>query len=116
MKRDVTKVWRWFSADDALRWTLAAYFQACRELEPPAGDPNPESWASGGFFAYLFHEAITARICREAVEQKIRCDHGCASSLLGWELADFSGDAGNSLPPSIIPSDNRLVRGQDNAG
>lgn len=116
MKRDVTRAWRWFSADDALRWALAAYFQACRELEPPAGDPNPETWSSGGVFAHLFHEAITARICREAVMQKIPCDHGSASAPLGWELADFSGDAGNGLPPSIIPSNNRMTRGHGNVG
>lgn len=115
MKRDIAKAWRWFTAEDALRWALAAYYAASREVDPPADDPDPELWATSGYFAFAFHAAITRRICREALERKIPCDHGNATLELGWDDSAFSPLSRNSLHPSENTPDNHSGTGAANA-
>ncbi len=114
MKRDVAKAWRWFTAEDALRWALASYYQACREIEPPADDPEPDQWSSQGYFVFLFHVALTRRLCREASERNIPCDHGSATEDLHWSGADFLRLQGNSLHPAENAVDNPCPAGVEN--
>lgn len=114
MKRDVAKAWRWFTADEALSWALAAYYAASREVDPPADDPEPEAWASRGWFAFAFHREITARICREAAERKIACDHGSQTHELHWDDADFSRPSRNGLHLVENAPDNQSAAGVDN--
>lgn len=75
MKTDHAAACRFFSAEDACRIALAAYFAAGAEIEPPKGEPwflEGAPYATGGDFADAFMEQMRDRIAAAAVAASVR--------------------------------------------
>jgi hypothetical protein len=65
MKRDQTAQCRFFSAEDACRIALQAYFAAGRRITPPPGEPfvvDGVPWAGKEEFADAFVGELRARV------------------------------------------------------
>jgi hypothetical protein len=96
MKHDLAASVRWFGAEQALAWALQAYYAACKDIEPPAGEPfvdqHGDTWASKGDFLHAFHSALTARLNLAAFSHGDVPASGSASEQLGWpDNADVDG-------------------------
>lgn len=96
---------RFFTPEDVVRWALAAYYGASRDVEPPPGVPwlDPEfgqSWASPASFGDAVHMRFTNALVAAAIDARLPCDHGCASATFSWDDSGFfSRLQGNDLPP-----------------
>lgn len=143
MKIDYAAQCRFFSAEDACRIALQAYFAASQMIEPPPGESwcaeDGSPWACASDFVDAFQGAVMARISLLALEQL--GDFNAASS--SWDLyklaadiepekmapiisareielakldADFFGQAMNELPPEDNHVNNGEASGTANAG
>jgi len=89
MKCDPVASVRWFDAEQALAWALQSYYAACKEVEPPPGQPfvDPEDgslWAGKGGFLFAFHSALTLRLSLAAFARGDVEPCGSATEILGW--------------------------------
>lgn len=88
MKTDLAVSVRWFDAEQAVTWALQAFYAACRDTEPPAGeavnDPEFGPWAHGGDFAHAFHAAFTRRLSLAAFRRGDVPNPSSATECLGW--------------------------------
>jgi hypothetical protein len=120
---------RCFSAEDACRHALAAYYAASREIEPPPGEPfeSPESgpYAGPTDFVDAFLRQVAERIYGGALEAGVvlrfdsipACPDGlrlainthCGPDAMLPDRADFSGPENDSLPLPENPADNQLA-------
>lgn len=117
---------RYFTADDALRFALAAYYAASQQMEPPLGEPweiDGQPYASAADFADSFVQEICDRVSAAALTAKIE-RHG--SEIMGnwWpnegdELtnagATFLRRIMKHLPPEEIDVHNRILEGLGHA-
>lgn len=117
MKHDYAAACRFFSAEDACRFALAAYFAAGAEIEPPKGEPwliEGTPYAAPGDFADAFVEQMRDRVAAAAVASSVRRS-GSDTFSLWWpnpgESADDLTDVGQFLLRRLMkhlpPSDNR---------
>ncbi|MDQ0008279.1 hypothetical protein J2T07_000438 [Luteibacter jiangsuensis] len=88
MKIDHAAECRFFSAEDAIRFALSAYYAATKHIEPPAGEPwviDGAPWASGADFADAFMQEVADRISAKACELQLRRS---GSQIMGlwWPL------------------------------
>jgi hypothetical protein len=128
MKPDPAAQCRFFSAEDACRFALAAYYAASREIEPPPGEPwitEGAPWASGGDFADAFLEGVRDRVAAAAWSQSLRRS-GSVIDGLWWpnpdeDCSDLTEHAALllgrimiHLPPEDNRRHNRLVPGVEN--
>lgn len=88
MKTDLAASVRWFGAEQAATWALQAFYAACRDIEPPAGeavnDPEFGPWAHKGDFAHAFHAAFTRRLSLAAFRRGDVPSPSSATEPLGW--------------------------------
>lgn len=118
MKTDHAAACRFFSAEDACRFALAAYFAASAEIQPPKGEPwilEGAPYATAGDFADAFMDQVRDRVAAAALAASARRS-GSESHPLWWpnpgENADDMSETGRvllrrivkHLPPEIIPS------------
>ena len=138
MKPDYAAQCRFFTAEDACRITLQAYYSATRHLTPPPGEPwyteDGSPWASATDFAEAFNGEMQARLALLALDRlgefyavsqqwhllKIACDiepEKIAPLLAKHEAevaaiyAEFSGPEVNDLPSADNPTHNRETEG-----
>jgi len=92
---------RFFTPEDVVRWALAAYYGASRDIEPPAGEPwiDPESgsWATPAAFGRAVHARFTNALVAASIDAHIPCDHGCASEEYSWDDRGFPGSHSDYL-------------------
>jgi hypothetical protein len=143
MKIDHAAQCRFFSAADACRIALQAYYAASRRLQPPPGeswyDESGSPWASCTDFAEAFHGEVEARIGLLALD-RLGAFHAVAQSFDPYMLAadadpekmapiiairetqnaqinaEILGPLMHSLPSGINHADNQSVGEVDNAG
>lgn len=136
MRNDPAAPCRFFSAEDACRLALQAYFVASREIEPPKGEPwlmEGMPYASAQDFADVFVREVRARVGLCGLET---LGAFCETSG-GWDLlqvasriepekiapllaerdadnaacaADFSGDSLHDLPRADNATHNARVQ------
>lgn len=125
MKHDYAAACRFFSAEDACRFALAAYYAAAREIEPPKGEPwmlEGAPYASAGDFADAFMDQVRDRVAAAAVTASVRRS-GSTCFPLWWPnpeepTADLS-ETGQvllhrlmkHLPPLDNTGNNQQARG-----
>lgn len=116
---------RCFTAEDACRLALGAYYAAGRAIEPPAGEPWDDGsgpWASARDFVDAFLVQVAARVYRDALLAGVDLRGGCSTqSLEGLAMAlrelgretldDFSGPENDSLPLPENRADNQSGSG-----
>jgi len=117
---------RCFTAEDACRYALAAYYAACADIEPPKGEPwldeDGEAWASPGDFVEMFLRQVGIKVYREAVAAGVEVITGsmpqcpdalCAVMRETGRLVeeDFSGADNDNLPPPENRADNHAGGG-----
>lgn len=137
MKPDYAAQCRFFTAEDACRISLQAYYAAARRIEPPAGEAwmiDGEPYASAGDFADAFNGELQARVALLSLQKLGSFD--VASTA--WDLyklaaeiepekmspiiaerdalnarieAEFLGDTMNRLPPQDNQVHNRESEG-----
>lgn len=143
MKTDYAAQCRFFSAEDACRIALQAYFTATKHIEPPSGEAwfaeDGSPYASATDFVDAFSGEVQARLALLALE-KLGTFH-CALEV--WNLyklaadiepekmapiiasreielaqidADCLGVAMNDLPPEDNAAHNQPSTGVGNAG
>jgi hypothetical protein len=142
MKIDHVAQCRFFSAEDACRIALQAYFAAGKYIEPPAGEPwliEGQPYACAADFADAFNGELQARLALLTLEKL--GDFNAASS--SWDLykiaadiepekmapiisaremenakldAEFFGHAMNELPPEDNHVNKGEASGNANAG
>lgn len=143
MKIDHVAQCRFFSAEDACRIALQAYYAATRHLEPPQHEPwfdeDGRPWAGHTDFADAFANEVGARLALLSLER--RGEFYCASD--SWDLyklaseieprkmapiisareiefaqidTDFLGSAMNELPPEDNHANNGDASEVVNAG
>lgn len=143
MKVDHVAQCRFFSAEDACRIALQAYFSASKHIELPEGEnwfaEDGSPWASASDFADAFNGELQARLALLTLEKL--GDFNAASS--SWDLyklaadiepeimapiisareiefakldAEFFGQAMNELPPEDNHVNNGEASGTANAG
>ncbi|WP_049620994.1 hypothetical protein [Frateuria defendens] len=127
MNPDYAAQCRFFSAEDACRIALQAYYSATRHITPPPGEPwyteDGAPWASATDFAEAFNGELQARLALLALDRlgefypvsvqwhllKIACDiepEKISPLLAKHEAevaainAEFSGLEMNHLPPA----------------
>lgn len=135
MKLDPVAQCRFFSADDACRFALQAYYGSHRYIEPPPGEPwmiDGEPYAGPGDFADAFIAELQVRISLCALDRLGYFDvlgdpgwnlHKLAADIEPQKMApiiaaretqlaqidaDFLGDEMNRLPPGDNPVHNRV--------
>ena len=143
MKTDYVAQCRFFTAEDACRIALQAYYAADRHITPPPGEPWMDEagspWASATDFAEAFSGELQARIGLLALDHlgefcpmSMHWDHYALASLIEPEKmqpviaaleaewvnvkADFLEDEKNRLPPPDNPVNNQSPQGVGNAG
>jgi hypothetical protein len=142
MKIDHAAQCRFFTAADACRVALQAYYAASRHLVPPNGEPwydeSGAPWASCTDFADAFNGELQARIALLALDRlgefytlpmewqlhklaaEIEPDK-MAPIIAAREIelakidAEFFGESVNDLPTGINPTHNRSGSVADNA-
>lgn len=141
MKTDYAAQCRFFTAEDACRIALQAYYAAGRRIEPPPGEPwmiDGEPYASASEFAEAFSGELQARIGLLALDQlgefyqvstqwhllRLACDiepEKITPILAKHEAemaevdAEFLGDEMNSLPWADNQVNNDQSHGVQNA-
>lgn len=142
MKTDYAAQCRFFTAEDACRIALQAYYHATRHITPPPGeswlDEDGSPWATATDFAEAFSGELQARIGLLALDYlgdfyslsmawdslRIACDiepEKVAPLLARREAdnaridADFLGDKMNDLPPPHNHDNNGASSAADNA-
>lgn len=126
MKIDSAAACRFFSAEEACRWALAAYYGASRDVEPPSGVPFVDDgvqWSSPAYFGDAVLSRFAAALVAAAIDARIPCDHGNAAPSFSWDDSGFAGsmcDRGaalflgpplNDLPPANNAADNQAESG-----
>jgi hypothetical protein len=141
MKTDYAAQCRFFSAEDACRIALQAYYAATRHLEPPPGEPwmvDGDPFASATDFAEAFNGEVQARLGLLALD-RLGGFHGCSVEWDVWKIAadaapekmapiiaereadharamvEIFGDELNGLPPEDNQVNNRQSNGVQNA-
>lgn len=74
-KPDLSAPCRFFSAEDACRFALQAYYAASRDVEPPPGEPfmiDGQPYSSASDFADAFCQQIADRLSALAYSQHLR--------------------------------------------
>lgn len=115
MKFDSAAACRIFSAEDCIRWALAAYYGASRDIEPPPGEPwDGESgpWSSPALFIDAVHRRFTESLNDAAITARIPCDSGCACTLLGWDDSAFANGDLIGLKMHDLPPVQNAVNNQ----
>lgn len=121
MKNDPVAECRFFTAEDACRIALAAYYAAGAELEPPPGEPwmlDGSPYASASDFADCFCQQVADRVSAIAYSQHLSRS---GSSLDGpwWpnqgeELTEYGANflrrIMKHLPPGDNPGNNQLSK------
>lgn len=144
MKIDHAAQCRFFSAADACRIALQAYYAATRHLMPPPGeswyDESGSPWASCTDFADAFNGELQARIALLALD---KLGQFYPLPVMDWDLyklaseiesekmapiiaeremelakvdAEFFGESVNRLPGGINHAHNQSEGSIDNAG
>lgn len=142
MKTDYAAQCRFFTAEDACRIALQAYYAATRHLEPPPGEPwmiDGTPWSSATDFVEAFHGEVQARLGLLALDRlgefhQVSVDWnlltlaGCIEpekmapiiSRYEAEKAEIEtevlGLSMNDLPPGDNPAHNHSTREFQNAG
>ncbi len=117
---------RFFTAEDAVRWALAAYYGASRDIQPPKGEPWHSEfgpWTTPAAFGDAVVTRFLGSVVAAAIDARIPCDHGCATPSFGWDdrgfpgsRADafepgFSGDQGNDVPQLSVGRESEAAQG-----
>lgn len=138
MKPDYTAQCRFFTAEDACRIALQAYYSATRHITPPPGEPwyteDGAPWASATDFAEAFGGELQARVGLLALERlgefyqpdwnwdalRLACDVepekitpllAAREARIAAMNAEFFGDELNHLPPADNHPHNREKEG-----
>lgn len=102
MKTDYAAQCRFFSAEDACRIALQAYFAASQMIEPPPGEAwiaeDGSPWADASSFVDAFQGAVMARIALMALEKL--GDFNAASTT--WNLYAVAADIEPEIMAPII--------------
>ncbi|MFC5741587.1 hypothetical protein [Dyella tabacisoli] len=126
MKIDYAAQCRFFSAEDAIRYALAAYYAATQNIEPPKGEDwliDGQPYACASDFADAFVQEVADRVSAAAYAQRLP---RLASDITGtwWpndgeELTSagevFLRRIMNHLPPVDNRVHNRPSNGAENA-
>lgn len=91
MKSDVTAPCRFFTAGDACRLALAAYYAAGHRIEPPAGEPwivDGDPYAGPADFADAFNGELQARLSLLALDRLGDFNVLCSE----WDLCMLAAD------------------------
>lgn len=122
MKHDPAEACRFFSAEDACRFALAAYYAAGEELKPPPGEPwfiDGDPYASASDFADEFCQQIADRVSAVAYSQHLRRSGSSFDGPWWPNNEEELTDAGpvvlrrimQHLPPVDNPGNNRFIEG-----
>lgn len=142
MKPDHAAQCRFFTAEEACRIALQAYYAAARRIEPPAGEPwmiDGEPYASASDFADAFNGELQARIALLSLQKLGSFD----AASTAWDIyklaadiepekmapiiaerdangamqeADFFDASMNRLPPLDNRAHNHAIEGVGDAG
>ncbi len=117
---------RFFTADDAIRFALAAYYAASHDIEPPQGEPwliDGEPYADGSCFADAFVQQIADRVSAAAYSANL--PRSCSEIMGVWwpqegeELTEsgevFLRRIMNHLPSGHNRAHNLLRQGNGDA-
>jgi hypothetical protein len=127
MKTDHAAQCRFFSAEDAIRYALAAYYAAAKNIEPPQGEAwliDGQPYASASDFADVFVQEVADRVSAAAYAQRLPRSGG---EIIGpwWpndgdELTSggevFLRRIMNHLPPLDNRVHNHVSKGVGNVG
>lgn len=142
MKIDYAAQCRFFTAEDACRIALQAYYAAGRRIQPPPGEPwiiDGDPYAGPGDFADAFSGEVQARIALLALDrlgdfyaltqqwnlyqlavdidpQKMAPIIAERETELAQSYVDIFGDEMNRLHPGDNAAHNHLSEGVGNAG
>jgi hypothetical protein len=97
----------WFTPKEALSWALAAFYGACKDAQPPPGEPwavEGCAWTNGGNFAEAFQRRLTDRLNREAEQLRIPSPDN-SGALVGWDNPGQSGAGFDAPPECRLPHD-----------
>jgi hypothetical protein len=118
---------RYFTADDAIRFALAAYYAASLSIEPPSGEPwliDGQPYASASDFADAFVQEVADRVSAAAYAASL--PRSASDITVPWwpnpqeELTEagavFLRRIMNHLPPEDNLAHNHLMKGIANVG
>lgn len=114
---------RCFTAEDALRYALAAYYAASADVEPPEGEPfigaEGVPYAGPAEFVEFFLQQVSRRVYSRALRAGIDLNTGsipCCPEALCDLLAHpderFTAEEDDSLPLPENQGNNQLGSGE----
>lgn len=121
-RSDPAAACRCFTAEDACRLALGAYYAASRDIEPPPGEPWDDGsgpWAGPAEFVEAFLHQVARRVYVETMRQGLDLQTGsccpcpeafqAAMREVNPELAaSLFGPGNDSLPLPENRADNQL--------
>lgn len=118
MKTDHVAACRFFSAEDACRFALAAYFAAGAEIEPPPGEPwlvGGAPYASAGDFADAFMDQVRDRVAAAAFASSV-CRSGSECFPIWWPNPDEQTSDLSEVRQLLLRKIVKHLPPRDNAG
>ena len=92
----------WLSATSVMRHALAAYYRACRECEPPAGEAF-DGWADRSAFVSTLVDLLTLRIHAAASAAGVEGFELAADQLARWDTDPAADPARRAAAAATSP-------------